>query len=429
MAGSSPPKARLLVVGANHRSSSLTLRDRLFVEDAQVPAFLARLKEAGIGDALVLATCDRVEVQAMVGAATGADGAGRITGVIAAHAGLEPRDLAEQLYVFEEADAVRHVFAVAASLDSLVIGEPQVAGQVKAGHRMARHAGMVGADLEAVLQAAYGAAKRVRRETAIGERPVSLAAAAVELARDLHGDLARCTGLLIGAGDMGELVAEHMHTAGLGQLTVVHSREAQAQAQARRLGCHWAGFEALASMLAEADIVLSAVGARRHTLSADMVRGALGRRRHKPVFLVDVAVPGDIEPAVNRIDEAFLYDLADLEQVSRAGRANREAEARSAWEIIDAAVAEFLRGQAEREGIPTLSRLRRHFEDMREDVLAEAGGDAEKATRLLINRLLHDPSEAIRAWGAGGNAGGAANRETAERILKNLFRLDQDDEE
>ena len=280
MIESSPPKARLLVVGANHRSSSLTLRDRLFVEDAEVPAFLARLKETGIGEALVLSTCDRVEVQAMVaGAPSNDDGAGRITGVIAAHAGMQPGDLAEQLYVIEEADAVRHLFAVAASLDSLVIGEPQVAGQVKAGHRMARDAGMVGADLEAVLQAAYGAAKRVRRETAIGERPVSLAAAAVELARDLHGDLARCSGLLIGAGDMGELVAEHMDGAGLGQLTVVHSREAQAQAQARRLGCHWAGIEALASMLSEADIVFSAVGARRHTLSADMVRGALGKRR------------------------------------------------------------------------------------------------------------------------------------------------------
>ena len=160
-----------------------------------------------------------------------------------------------------------------------------------------------------------------------------------------------------------------------------------------------------------------------------MVRGALVRRRHRPVFLVDAAIPGDIEPAVNRIDEAFLYDLADLEQVSRVGRANRQAEARSAWEIIDAAVAEFLRGQAERAGVPTLSRLRRHFEAMREDILAEAAGDAEKATRLLINRLLHDPSEAIRAWGAVGSAGGAADRETAERILKNLFHLDADDEE
>ncbi len=193
---------------------------------------------------------------------------------------------------------------VTAALDSLIIGEPQILGQVKACHRMARDAGMSGSELEALIQAAYGAAKRVRSDTAIGQRPVSIAAAAAQVARDVHGDLGRAACLLVGAGDMGRMVAENLLAGGVGHLTVAHPTEARAQAMARALDCNVASFEAL--RLEGADIVVTALGGRRHLLSADMVSAALRRRRRKPMFLVDAAVPGDIDPAVNRIDEAFL---------------------------------------------------------------------------------------------------------------------------
>ena len=419
---------RPVIVGANHKSSGLMLRDRLFVEDGATPEFLDRLRRAGLSQALVLSTCDRVEVQAIDAGA--GDAPSLITGALADHAGMAPGELDGQLYTLWDDAAVRHVFTVAASLDSQIVGEPQVLGQLKASHRLARDAGMSGGALEAILQAAYGAAKRVRSETAIGERPVSIAAAAVQIAREVHGDLDRCTGLLIGAGDMGEMVARDLLSAGLAQLTVTHPSERRAEAVARALDAHVAAYDTLAVLLAEADIVLAAVGRRRHALSADMVTAALAKRRHKPMFVIDAAIPGDVEPAVNRIDEAFLYDLGDLEGVALGGRADREAESRAAWRIIDAEVEDFLRSRAERGAVPALGRLRAHFEETRAEVLATAGGDADKATRLLINRLLHAPSQVLRDQAAGsGGAQETAEWRTMERMVRRLFRLDGENPE
>ena len=419
---------RPVIVGANHKSSGLMLRDRLFGEDGATPEFLDRLRRAGLTQALVLSTCDRVEVQAIDPGASEAPGL--ITRALAGHAGMAPGEIDGQLYTLWDDAAVRHVFTVAASLDSQIVGEPQVLGQVKASHRLARDAGMSGSALEAILQAAYGAAKRVRNETAIGERPVSIAAAAVQLAREVHGDLDRCTGLLIGAGDMGEMVARDLLSTGLAQLTVTHSSERRAEAVARALEAHVAAYDTLAVQLAEADIVLAAVGRRRHVLSADMVTAALAKRRHKPQFIIDAAIPGDVEPAVNRIDEAFLYDLGDLEGVAMGGRADRETEARTARRIIDAEVEDFLRGRAERGAVPALNRLRAHFEETRAEVLATADQGANKATRLLVNRLLHAPTQVLRDQ-AAGNGGGqkAAEWRTMERMVRRLFRLDGENTE
>jgi glutamyl-tRNA reductase len=414
---SPPASPRLIVVGANHRSASLTTRDALFVEDGAMPDFLAGLKLAGLGDGLVLSTCDRVELWT---AGADAETATRLAAeAFAARAGLPPAALASQLYVLSGDEAVRHVFAVTAALDSLVIGEPHVLGQVKVAHRLARDAGTCGAVLDAVLQAAFAVGKRVRSDTAIGEGPVSIAAAAVQLARDLHGDLKGCQGLLIGAGDMGELVAESLLAAGLGKLLVTAPRLGRAEALARSLDCSALPFEDLREALAGADIVLTAVGARTVAVTAEMVGTALRKRRRKPVFLVDAGIPGDIEPAVNREENAFLYDLADLEKVALEGRATREAAARAAWGIVEAEVAAFLKGRAARAAVPAIVALRQRFEETREAVLAEAGGDAGVATRLLVNRLLHAPSEAMKDIAAEG-----AEWQAMEKTLRRLFRLE-----
>ncbi|MBC8158928.1 MAG: glutamyl-tRNA reductase, partial [Alphaproteobacteria bacterium] len=356
--------------------------------------FFDRLRAEGVDEALVLSTCDRVEVQAVH---ADRDTAGRaVTAALAGHAGMDPAELAGTLYTHWDTDAVRHIFTVTASLDSQVVGEPQVLGQVKASHRMARAAQMIGSTLEPLLQAAYAAAKKVRTQTAIGERPVSIAAAAVQLARDLHGDLSRCTGLLVGAGEMGELVAGEMLAGGMAALTVIHPTEARAQAAARAMDCHFAPYDDMPRLLADADVTVAALGRHRHVLTSDMVTRALKGRRRKPVFLIDAGIPGDIEPAVNRLDGSFLYDLNDLEQVALEGLANRETEAKEAWRIVDAEVAAFLHGRAERAAVPTLTSLRNHFEDMRAKTLEESPDNAERATRLLVNRLLHGPSRAMR---------------------------------
>ncbi len=421
---------RALVVGANHRSSSMILRDRLFVEDEAAPFILERLKNAGVEQALILSTCDRVEVQAFCKeeAANHEETPHRIIEILAEHGELEQSEMDGQTYVHWDEQAVRQIFAVTASLDSLIIGEPQVLGQVKASHRLAMEAGMTSNGLETILQAAYATAKRVRNETAIGERPVSIAAAASQLAGDLHGDLDNCSVLLVGGGEMGELIAADMLSAGLGKLVVTHPSERRAEEAARRLDCHTSSFEDIPSLLIEADIVLTSLGRRRHAINVEMVDAAISSRRHKPIFLIDTAIPGDIDPQVERIEDAFLYNLDDLERVAMEGRAVRENESGAAWKIVEADVDAFLRGRAERTAVPALNRLRSHFDTMREQALIDAGNDAEKATRLLINRLLHAPSEVLREVAGTEDGSEPRNLRELEEIIGRLFGLDKNEE-
>lgn len=410
---------RPVIVGTNHRTGALGLRDLLFVEDESQPAFLAGLRAAGLPQAMALSTCDRVEVLAMHADAVAVERA--VTRIFAERAGMPAEDLAGQLYLHADMEAVRHCFAVAASLDSQVIGEPHVLGQVRASHRFARQAGMCGAELDTLLSGAYGAAKRVRSETTVAERPVSIAAAALQIARDLHGDLAETDALLLGTGEMGELVAESLLAAHLRRFSVAAPRPGRAAAVAEALGGRCEPFEDLPRLLAEADIVITALGGRRPLLTSGHILLALRQRRRKPIFLVDLGLPADVDTAVNRVDGAYLYDLADLERIALAGRAGRERAAQDAWTIIESETAAFMQGQAARAAVPAITALRRHFEAVRDETLREAGDDAGRASRLLVNRLLHEPSEAMRHLAAGATAEEWAE---AERLLRRLFRLE-----
>ena len=416
-----PGLARLVVVGANHRSSSPALREGLYVTEDTMGGFLERLRRAGLAQAIVLSTCDRIEVQAAHPDPAAA--AAAIVGLFAEQAGVRDADMERQLYRIEEGAALRHIFAVAASLDSLVVGEPQILGQLKSGHRAAATAGMTGAELEAVLQSAYATAKKIRSETAIAEGPVSIAAAAVELAREIHGDLERCAGLLIGSGEMGELLVDHLRAAGLYRLTVSGPLLARAEETARRLKCHHAAFDDPTALLAKADICVTAQGGGQTLVAAAHLDAALKLRRRRPIFVIDLGVPGDVDPTAESLDGVFLSELDDLEGVPMATRATRETAAKAAWAILDAEVAAFERGRAERQAVPLLSVLRRHFEDTRNQVLESAtDADAAEATRRLINRLLHDPSLILRAIAA--NPSGREDMEAAARLLRRLFNLD-----
>jgi glutamyl-tRNA reductase len=330
---------RCLVVGANHSSSPAALRDLIFVDDRAAPGFLAALKAAGIEQCLVLSTCDRVEVQAAH--ADPASAIRVIRAALAHNAGAASAEIEKGLYGLTDSAAARHVFAVAGSLDSVVIGEAQVLGQVKAALRLARAAGCVGDALEALLAAAFATAKRVRNETAIAQGPVTLAASALQIAKSIHGELSQTTALLIGPGEMAELIAHKLRAAGLGRLTVAAATAERATAAARRLDCQGVAFDALAPALAAADIVIAGLGSGRVLLSAEMVALALRRRRFRPMFLIDAAIPADIEPAVARLEEAFLYDLDDLEAVAENARAARQHAAAAAWAIVDTELARF----------------------------------------------------------------------------------------
>jgi glutamyl-tRNA reductase len=411
---------RPIIVGANHRSSSLALRDALFVDDAAQPSFLSDLKDAGLTQAVVLSTCDRVEILTLHHDQAIAEAI--LIKAFAERGHVTSDGLKGQLYSLADDAAVKHCFAVTSSLDSLIIGEPHVLGQVKACHRMSRDAGLCGPEMENLLAAAYGVAKRVRSETAVAERPVSIATAAVQFARDLHGELTECKVLLLGAGEMGELVAESMLAAGVQRLTVAAPRQSQAESLVESLNCHLGVFVDLPDLLPEADIVLTALSGRHSMIGPEQIHLALRKRRHKPIFLVDVGIPGDIDPAVNRVDGAFLYDLTDLERLAMDGRATREAAAREAWTIINAELASFSHRRAARVAVPSIVALRGHFDAVREQALTEAGNDAEKATRLLVSRLLHDPSEVMKGIAAGGDAN-KADWDAAEELIRRLFRL------
>jgi glutamyl-tRNA reductase len=408
MPGSTAP-LNLLVLGINHRTPVPELRDAFALIEAGLGAALEELRHAVPGEAALIATCDRVEL-----ITTWTDSARTeqaLAALLATRAGIDNAAVASSLYRHQGDAALRHLFAVASALDSLVIGEPHVLGQVKAAYRAAAEAGLAGAELEAIFAAAFAAARRVRRETRIAERPVTIAAAALQLARDIHGDVGRCRALLLGPGEMGELMAEHFRRGGLASLVVCGPLPRAAQAAARQLD----------DALAAADIVIAALGSGRVLLPAARIAAALRRRPTRPIFVIDAAVPADVEPAVNDLDGAFLYDLGDLERAALAGRATRAAAAAEAWQIIDAEVAAFAGRRAERRAVPAVSALRAHVEALRQQALADAGGDAAEATRLLANRLLHDPFEVLRE----AMAAIPREAEAMEELLRRLFRLDR----
>ena len=377
---------QLILVGANHRSSTMQLRDRLFINEARLPAFYDRLKSAGLHQAVILSTIDVTEVIAI--APNDDEGADEIVRLLTAHAGISRTEIENQTYNLTGSEAIKHVFAVASALDSLIIGNQQVLGRLGAGHRVASHAGMSGPGLDDLIGAAQAAAERIGRETEISRRPVSIAAAAVQVARDLHGDLSRCSGLLIGAGEMGEMLASGMVSAGLDNLVVTHPSASRADQLSQQFNCHAGDMNDMAKLLVQADIVVTSMNKRHYSLDAVDIKGGTIARRRKPVFLIDTGVPGDIDPAVEKIEDAFFYTLDDLERVTREGRASREAEAEKAWAIVAAEAGKFFLPASIGSAPPETSLSDGDKEILRKDALKEAGGDAEKATKLLLNRLM-----------------------------------------
>lgn len=425
------PWRQLFTVGVTFRTAPAGVRDRLLVPDAAEPALYGVLRAQGLAEAVLLSTCDRVEVVGLAG--DPALGAERALAAVAARAGLDPTDLKVLSVQHAGLDAVRHLFAIAAGLDSQVLGEPQVLGQVKEGEARARLLGRAGgtelalggagARLEQLFAAAFQAAKRVRSETRLGEHPVSLAAAAVRVARTLHGELGSSRLLLLGLGEMGEILAGDFRDAGLGQVTVLHERLERAEAAALRLGGQARPWEALDAALVEADIVVTARGSGSLLLTQPQLRQALKARRFRPILVLDAALPADVDPAVDKLDAAFRYTLADLERLASEGKTTREGSAVAAWRVLGEELLAFQRAQAERGGTEALVALRAHAEALRREVLRDGRLDAEAATALLLKRLLHQPSEALRLAAASG----PVEQAELETAVRRLFPLEDKD--
>jgi glutamyl-tRNA reductase len=378
------PVLNLMLVGADHRSSTMILRDRLFMEAGALPAFYAQLARAGLRQAMVFSTIDRTEIYAITedAAAAGEE----IRKLLTANAGVTRSDIENQSYMLSGPEAVKHAFAVAAALECLVIGDTSFLAQVEDAVAAAVRENAAGPVLTPLMAAAIRTSEQVYKETGIGKRPVSISAAAVDVARDILGDLGALRGLLIGAGEMGELLGSSFLAAGLGHLDVTHSLETRAEAMAQQLNCHAVSFAGLSERLTEADIVITSVNSRRFTLDGDIVGGALRARRRRPQFLIDTGVPGDIDRSVEAIEDAFLYTLDDLERVTREGRSSREADAQSARDLVADAAASYMAVPVSDEDAQ--GDEADNLETMRRKVLEEAEGDAEKATSLLIDRFF-----------------------------------------
>jgi glutamyl-tRNA reductase len=413
----SHPASQLISLALTQDALETDLGAHLFAEQPDMAALYRRLRAAPLREVLALSTCERLELFTL------ADEAGTertLLDIMAAEAGVATDMLRPLVRGRHGEEAIAHLFAVAAALESQVIGEPQILGQVKESHRQATALGLVGPGLEAMLQAAYAAAKRVRSETEIGRYPVSIAASALLVARDVHGDLRRCDALLIGLGEMGEFMAAELKSAGVRDLTILHPGQARARAAAHRLGCHFRPWDDLEAAMAGAEIVVGALGAGRITVTRDLAARTLRARRSAPIYFIDAAVPRDIEPAVNDLDGAFVYDLVDLERIALSGRASRESALNAARGILAEELAGFARRHAAREAVPSVIALRRHVEALRADILAGGDLSAEEATRRLVNRLLHEPSAALRAAAVGDGIKSTG----LDAAIKRLFRLD-----
>ncbi len=410
------PGDSLLLVRLGYRAAPPGLQARVFVEDLDYAPLLEDLRAAGFAQGVVLATCERLEVLTATRDA-GAESA--LAALIAQWADCPREEIDPLLGVLRGQAALRHLFAVAAALDSQIIGEPQILGQVRTSHRAAQDAGLVGPDLDAALHAAYVTARRVRSETALAQHPVSIAAAAIKVARQVLGDPRRASALLLGLGEMGEIMAAQLKEAGIAELAVTHPSERRAETAARRLAIHQRSWDDLESALASADIVVAALGEGRYILDEARLRRVFKRRRQRPMFIMDAAVPRDVEPAVETLEPAFVYDLGELEQVAQEGLARREEAALAAWRIVEAELDAFRDRQDSRAADSALSDLYLQAESLRAEVLSSGKYDAETATRLLLKRLLLAPSQALRTA-----ARDEAERAELEAALRRLFRLE-----
>jgi glutamyl-tRNA reductase len=389
------------ILGINHRTAPVSLREKVaFSEERLLAALRALREQVGVAEVVILSTCNRTEVY-WAGSASGAELSKWLEGHHGNHL-----DLASSLYVHQEQRAVEHAFSVASGLDSMVLGEAQILGQLKDAYRVAQEAGSTGPALNKLFQAAFSAAKRVRTETRIGENAVSIASATVSLARRVYSDLSAQSALLVGAGDMNELVARHFMTAGVKRMVIANRTLSRAQTLAAELKAHAVGLDNLDQELAQADIVIACTASPEPLITKGAAEAAIRARRRRPIFMVDLAVPRDIEPAVADLEDVYLFSIDDLQQLIDENRLQREAAAGGAKLLIDEEVARFLTDLRVHDAGPAIRALRLQADGIRVQTLEQArrllaaGKSADEVmdflANTLTNRLLHSPTQALR---------------------------------
>ncbi len=419
---------RFQLIGVNHKSAPLEVRERLAIPESRLPDTCRDLTAyPGIEEGMVISTCNRVELVTHT-----ANGAADLRGFLHHHFELKPEELDPHLYEFRETDAVRHIFRVASSLDSMVVGEAQILGQVKEAYATARAVGSVRGQLDQLFTRAFAVAKRVRSETAVGSSSVSIASVAVELAKKIFGTLEGKTVFIVGAGKMSELAARHLMAHGCTSIFVSNRTYDRAVGLAHRFNGQAIKFDDLYDQCDRADIVITSTGSPQAIFRREHGEQFLSRRKNRPMFFIDIAVPRDVSPEMAKLDGIFTYDIDDLQQAVSSHVADRRKEAELAETIIANEVENFkTRFEARQhtlDVVPTIVSLQDHLETIRQAEIDRVRGKlghlspeqeiaVEALTRGIINKVMHTPITTLKT------AAKESEATTIVDVVRKLFNL------
>ncbi|WP_428037008.1 glutamyl-tRNA reductase [Amphritea sp.] len=413
----------LLALGINHKTASVSVREKVAFAPEQMADALAQACElAHLKEVAILSTCNRTELYC----STELEGTRALLEWLGGYHNLDPEELQTCSYAHWGQEAAQHMMRVASGLDSLVLGEPQILGQLKSCYAVSQSAGVVGAELDRLFQQTFAVAKKVRTDTAIGENPVSVAYASVSLAQHIFADLSQSKALLIGAGETIELVARHLSEAGVKQMTVANRTLVRAEALAEAFNARAILLGDIPEALEDADIVIASTASQLPILGKGAVESALKKRKHRPIFMVDIAVPRDIEQEVAELDDVYLYTVDDLKEVIEENVRSRQTAAQEAETLVEAGASEFMRQLRSLGAVETVMSLRQQAEQLRDAELEKAlrllnnGKSAEEVlnnlARGLTNKLIHNPTVQLRKASAEG-------RDDYLEMAQDLFQL------
>jgi len=419
---------RVLVVGLNHKVADVDVREKLAFDGPKLLEGLMRFKELPeVHEAVILSTCNRVELYANVHDKEKA--AESIREFLAEFHNIKRTSLDKALYMFDDIDAVKHVFRVASSLDSMIVGEPQILGQLKEAFELALEKKTTGVLLNKVMKKAISVAKRVRTETRIAENAVSISFAAVELARKIFIDLSKRACMLLGAGEMAELAARHLITNGVKEVMVANRTYERSCDLAKEFNGRPVKFDAFIDEMVHADIVICSTGAPDYIVRKNEMQKVMKERKQRQVFLIDISVPRNIDPEINGLDNVYLYNIDDLQGVVNANMFERQREAEKAEKIVQEEIETFIKWQASLDSVPTIKALRERAEEMKKEeldrLLNKVAGLGEKEREAieymataLMNKLIHPPTAALKD--------SSEDKESLVALVRKLYGIDEE---
>ncbi len=416
------------LIGVNHRTAPLEVRERFAISEARLPEAVQRLaRHPGVEEGMILSTCNRVELLARA-----PNGGADLRSFLCEYFKIDARQFEPHLYEYRDNEAIRHLFRVTSSLDSMIVGEPQILGQVKEAYAVARAVGAVNSQLDMLVTRSFAVAKKVRSETSIGSSAVSVASVAVELAHKIFGSLKGKNVYLVGAGKMSELAARHLLGHGAASIFVANRTHERAQQLAQKFAGQAILFEQLYETADKADIIITSTGAPHAIFRREHAELFLARRKNRPMFFIDIAVPRDVDPQINKLDGIFVYDIDDLQQVAAGHLADRHREAERAEQIVQVEVERFAERLQTLDVVPTIVSLQEHLETIRQAEIDRVRGrlgeltpDQEEAietlTRRIVSKIMHTPISTLKS------AARETEATTVVDVVRRIFNLQQKD--